>query len=103
MKLSTMFLLDHTYANLIKYLDDATYFVIRSNIDRGSKMNVGSVTLLRSAPGRSCDMICDRTFESQCALQVESHIIYGQATISLVFVYDCFVFMIVIRQRGLCT
>ena len=37
------------------------YFVIRSSIDLGSSMNVGSVTLLRSAPGRSCDMICEST------------------------------------------
>lgn len=29
------------------------HFVILSNIDLGSKKNVGSVTLLRSAPGRS--------------------------------------------------
>jgi hypothetical protein len=38
-----------------------TYFVIRSNIDRGSRIKVGRVTLLRSAPGRSCDMIWERT------------------------------------------
>lgn len=30
-----------------------TYFVIRSSIDLGSNMNVGSTTLLKSAPGRS--------------------------------------------------
>lgn len=29
------------------------YFVIRSNIDRGSRMKVGRTTLLRSAPGLS--------------------------------------------------
>ena len=37
------------------------YFVIRSNIDRGSSMKVGSTTLLRSAPGRSCEMIWEST------------------------------------------
>jgi hypothetical protein len=30
-------------------------------MDRGSRMKVGRVTLLRSAPGRSCDMMCMRT------------------------------------------
>jgi hypothetical protein len=34
-----------------------SYFVMRSSIDRGSKMNVGSTTRLRSAPGRSCEII----------------------------------------------
>lgn len=37
------------------------YFVIRSNMLRGSRMKVGKTTLLRSAPGLSCEMICDRT------------------------------------------
>lgn len=35
--------------------------VIRSNIDRGSRMKVGSVIRLRSAPGRSCEMMWVRT------------------------------------------
>lgn len=39
----------------------ATYFVILSNILRGSRMNVGRTTRLRSAPGRNCEMIWDRT------------------------------------------
>lgn len=30
-----------------------THFVIRSSIDRGSRMKVGRVTRLKSAPGRS--------------------------------------------------
>lgn len=34
-----------------------THFVMRSNIDRGSRMKVGRVIRLRSAPGRSCDMM----------------------------------------------
>jgi hypothetical protein len=37
------------------------YFVILSSILRGSKMKVGSTTLLRSAPGRSWEMMCDST------------------------------------------
>jgi hypothetical protein len=37
--------------------------VILSSIDRGSRMKVGRVTRLRSAPGRSCEMICMSTFE----------------------------------------
>lgn len=38
-----------------------TYLVILSSILRGSNINVGSTTRLRSAPGRNCDMMCDRT------------------------------------------
>lgn len=37
------------------------YFVIRSNMLRGSRMKVGKTTLLRSAPGLSWEMICDKT------------------------------------------
>ena len=44
----------------LKYLDVA-YFVILSSIDLGSKMKVGRTTLLKSAPGRSCEMIWERT------------------------------------------
>jgi hypothetical protein len=39
-----------------------THFVILSSIDRGSRMKVGRVTRLRSAPGRSCEIICMSTF-----------------------------------------
>ena len=46
--------------------------MIRSSIDLGSRMNVGRVTLFRSAPGRNCDMICERTTEST-ALQYSHH------------------------------
>lgn len=35
--------------------------MILSSIDLGSKMNVGRTTLLRSAPGRSCEIIWERT------------------------------------------
>lgn len=38
-----------------------THFVMRSSIDRGSRIKVGSVTRLKSAPGRSCDMMCVST------------------------------------------
>ena len=48
------------------------YFVIRSSIDLGSKMNVGRVTLFKSAPGRNCDMICESTTKPT-ALQYSSH------------------------------
>ena len=39
----------------------STYFVILSSILRGSRMNVGRTTRLRSAPGRSWEMMCMRT------------------------------------------
>lgn len=39
----------------------ASDLVILSNIDLGSSMKVGKTTLLRSAPGRSCEMIWERT------------------------------------------
>lgn len=38
-----------------------TYLVMRSSIDLGSRMKVGRTTRLKSAPGRSCEMICERT------------------------------------------
>ena len=38
-----------------------SYFVIRSNMDLGSKRKVGRVTLLRSAPGRNWEMMWERT------------------------------------------
>lgn len=40
-----------------------SYFVILSSIERSSSMKVGKVILDRSAPGRSCDMMCERTAE----------------------------------------
>lgn len=39
----------------------ATNLVILSNMLRGSRMKVGRTTLLRSAPGRSWEMMCIRT------------------------------------------
>ncbi len=41
--------------------EGASYFVILSNMDLGSSIKVGKTTLLKSAPGRSCDMIWDST------------------------------------------
>lgn len=43
------------------YCPERTYFVILSNMDRGSNMKVGSVTRLRSAPGLSWEIICMST------------------------------------------
>ena len=37
------------------------HLVIRSSMDRGSRIKVGSTTRLRSAPGRSWEMMCVRT------------------------------------------
>ena len=37
------------------------YFVILSSMDLGSRMKVGRVTLLRSAPGRNWEMMWDST------------------------------------------
>lgn len=39
------------------------YFVMRSSMLRGSRMNVGRVTLLKSAPGLSWEMMCPSTAE----------------------------------------
>lgn len=39
----------------------ATHFVILSSMLRGSRMKVGRTTRLRSAPGRSWEMMCERT------------------------------------------
>lgn len=43
----------------------SSYLVIRSSMDRGSRMNVGRTTRLKSAPGRSWEMMCDRTGSCQ--------------------------------------
>lgn len=40
------------------------YFVMRSSMLRGSRIKVGRTTLLRSAPGRSCCMMCMSTAAS---------------------------------------
>lgn len=56
-----------SYERVLEYLDVA-HFVILSSIDLGSKMNVGRTTLLRSAPGRSCEMIWERTMSEDDGL-----------------------------------
>jgi len=38
-----------------------SHFVILSSILLGSRIKVGRTTRLRSAPGRNCEMICERT------------------------------------------
>ncbi len=52
----------------------ATNFVILSSILRGSRIKVGRTTRLRSAPGRSWEMMCDRTAgENELAGGVDGH------------------------------
>jgi hypothetical protein len=58
-----------------------TYFVIRSSMDRSSRMNVGRVIRDRSAPGRSWAMICDNT----------SSVISCGSSQTIRVVYHCFV------------
>jgi hypothetical protein len=48
----------------LSVLNTGTHFVILSSILLGSRMKVGSTTRLRSAPGRSWLMICDKTKHS---------------------------------------
>ena len=57
--------------------EKTTYLVIRSSIERGSRMNVGKTTRLKSAPGRSCEMMWDRTECRQCRGQ--RHLGHGGA------------------------
>ena len=47
-----------------------SHFVILSSIDLGSRIKVGNVILLRSAPGRSCEMMCESTALEELACQV---------------------------------
>lgn len=49
-----------------------TYFVIRSSIDLGSSMKVGRTTLLRSAPGLSWEMMCERTADDGVFFSMEA-------------------------------
>jgi hypothetical protein len=51
------------YSLLGQACDCGTHLVMRSSIDRGSRMKVGSVTRLRSAPGRSWEMMWESTRE----------------------------------------
>lgn len=47
--------------NTSRYGDGRKHFVILSSMLRGSRINVGRTTRLRSAPGRSWEMIWERT------------------------------------------
>src|SRR5690242_2357465 len=58
---------------------EASHLVMRSNMDRGSRMKVGRVTRLRSAPGRSCDMMCESTATLCQPLAVHSQLLPGAA------------------------
>jgi len=69
----------------------STDFVMRSSILLGSRMNVGRVTRLRSAPGRSWLMMWDKTVRKALAYR---RIIWRglDRTIALVVVDDGLVF-----------
>jgi hypothetical protein len=81
-----------------------TDFVIRSNMERGSRMKVGNVTRLRSAPGRSCDMMCESTAQESHVSQlsrarrVEA---WGVHTAALLRVHDGLVFFGNVIAAGL--
>jgi hypothetical protein len=53
----------------------ATHFVMRSSIDRGSRMKVGSVTRLRSAPGRSWDIMWESMLPCSESMTVSSSLV----------------------------
>ena len=73
-----------------------THFVILSNILLGSKMNVGNTTLLKSAPGRNCEMMCERTIPNHqhCSFPPLTSVCL---TISLIRLYDCSLVLRAIR------
>ena len=68
-----------------------THFVILSNIDLGSSIKVGSVTLLRSAPGRNCDMIWDRTALIAVSWIAKRHCTSLRLTIPLIGLNYCLI------------
>jgi hypothetical protein len=70
----------------------AMKFVMRSSIDRGSRIKVGSVTRLKSAPGRSCDMMCEST-ASDVLVSIQTRHLQRRRTVTLVFVHDRLVFL----------
>jgi hypothetical protein len=78
--------------------------VIRSNMERGSRMKVGNVTRLRSAPGRSCDMMCESTAQDSHVSQlfrarrVET---WGVRTAALLRVHNGLVFFGNVIAAGL--
>lgn len=68
--------------------------MIRSNIDLGSSMKVGSTTLLKSAPGRSWEIMWDRTVQriiesAYCPAQRSS---WSLLTIALFWLDDGLIF-----------
>jgi len=68
-----------------------SHLVILSSIERGSRMKVGRVTRLRSAPGRSWLMMCERTgFPSSLVshISVTGLVVETSHTISLVGIND---------------
>lgn len=64
------------------------YLVILSSMDLGSNMKVGRVTLLRSAPGLNCDIMCDSTAAAERVSLFPRHS-YKALTISLIRLNDC--------------
>jgi hypothetical protein len=56
-------------------VESATHFVMRSSIDRGSRIKVGSVTRLKSAPGRSCDMMWESMLPCSESMTVSSSLV----------------------------
>ncbi len=68
------------------FFPGTAYFVILSNMLLGSKMNVGNTTRLKSAPGLSWEMICERTV--QFHQQAPSHLESVYPTIALIGLYD---------------
>jgi hypothetical protein len=78
----------------------ASYFVILSNMDLGSSIKVGKTTLLKSAPGRSCDMIWDSTSGGNITVSITSggiielgcQAVATELTIALIWLHHyCFV------------
>jgi hypothetical protein len=70
----------------------SSHFVMRSSIDRGSRMKVGRVTRLRSAPGRSCEMMCESTVRERSVSQrsccIQLFRVPGRRTAALLRVDD---------------
>lgn len=65
--------------------------MIRSSILRGSRMKVGRTTRLRSAPGRSWEMMCISTAQNQLSAAVKNGIfqeVKRSLTVALLGLYD---------------
>jgi hypothetical protein len=65
----------------------AANLVIRSSMLRGSRMKVGRVTRLRSAPGRSWEMRCERTM-AMVRGRARAHTGEEKLTIALIRLHD---------------